>query len=181
MTNIFNVSDIINKVKDETVGSYLESEHRNFAIYTLQQRAIPFFNGMKPVQQRCLWQLRNINKYEKVAKLTGQVMAIHPHGDCLSYDTEVLLSDGNYIKIGEWVENNPDKELLIVAFDREKQEYVTTQAKPTNGKVVDEIIEIEFENGATIKTSLDHKFLLDDGVTYIEAENLTENMTIKSF
>ena len=51
----FNVPEIIGKVKGESVGSYLETEHRNFAIYTLQQRAIPFFNGMKPVQQRCLW------------------------------------------------------------------------------------------------------------------------------
>jgi DNA gyrase subunit A len=81
VTDTFNVPDIIDTVKGEVVGSYLETEHRNFAIYTLQQRAIPFFNGMKPVQQRCLWQLRGVNKYEKVAKLTGQVMAIHPHGD----------------------------------------------------------------------------------------------------
>jgi len=77
----FNVSEIIKEIKEKPVSSYLENEHRNFAIYTLQQRAIPFFNGLKPVQQRCLWQLRNINKYEKVAKLTGLVMAIHPHGD----------------------------------------------------------------------------------------------------
>lgn len=81
MTDTFNVEKIIEDVKGEAVGAYLESEHRNFAIYTLQQRAIPFFNGMKPVQQRCLWQLRGVSKYEKVAKLTGQVMAIHPHGD----------------------------------------------------------------------------------------------------
>lgn len=81
MTNTFDVPKIIDTIKGEVVGSYLESEHRSFAIYTLQQRAIPFFNGMKPVQQRCLWQLRAVSKYEKVAKLTGQVMAIHPHGD----------------------------------------------------------------------------------------------------
>lgn len=76
-----NVDGVMDSLKSEPVGSYLESEHRNFAIYTLQSRAIPFFNGMKPVQQRCLWQLRGVNSYEKVAKLTGQVMAIHPHGD----------------------------------------------------------------------------------------------------
>lgn len=81
MINVFNVEEIIDDLKQEPVGAYLESEHRNFAIYTLQQRAIPFFNGMKPVQQRCLWMLRNVGKFEKVAKLTGQVMAIHPHGD----------------------------------------------------------------------------------------------------
>ena len=41
--------------------------------------------------------------------------------------------------------------------------------------------EIEFENGAKITTSLDHKFLLDDGVTYLEAHELTENHSIQSF
>ena len=81
MSNIFNVPEILSKVENEKVGNYLETEHRMFAIYTLQQRAIPFFNGLKPVQQRCLWQLRGVNKYEKVAKLTGMVMSIHPHGD----------------------------------------------------------------------------------------------------
>ena len=87
MTDTFNVPNIIENVKSEVVGSYLESEHRAFAIYTLQQRAIPFFNGMKPVQQRCLWQLRGTSKYEKVAKLTGQVMSIHPHGDASIADS----------------------------------------------------------------------------------------------
>lgn len=87
MTRTFNVVNIINEVKNEPVGTYLESEHRNFAIYTLQQRAIPFFNGLKPVQQRCLWQLRGTSKFEKVAKLTGQVMSIHPHGDASISDS----------------------------------------------------------------------------------------------
>lgn len=81
MSDLFNVPEIIEDIEKEKVGNYLENEHRSFAIYTLQQRAIPFFNGLKPVQQRCLWQLRGISKYEKVAKLTGMVMSIHPHGD----------------------------------------------------------------------------------------------------
>lgn len=181
MSSILNVPNVMREIKNENVGSYLESEHRNFSLYTISSRAIPYFNGMKPVQQRCLWQLRGVSKYEKVAKLTGQVMAIHPHGDCLDFNTEVLLADGNYIKIGEWVEQNTNAELLITAFDREKNEYVTTNAKPTNGKIVDELIEIEFDNGSKIKTSLDHKFLLDDGETYLEACELTENHSIKSF
>jgi len=170
-----SIKDIIHNIKEnKPVSRYLESEHRNFAIYTLQSRAIPFFNGLKPVQQRCLWQLRNVNKFEKVAKLTGMVMSLHPHGDCLDYDTEVLLEDGSYIKIGDWVENNPNKEMTIIAYDREKEEFVKAKAQPTNGKVVDELIEIEFENGAKIISSSDHKFLLSDGQTYTKAEDLKE-------
>lgn len=184
MTNELNVIDILKDVRsrdDKSASKYLESEHKDFSIYSITSRAIPLFAGLKPVQQRCLWQLRGVSKYEKVAKLTGMVMSIHPHGDCLEYNTEVLLSDGHYIKIGDWVENNPETELSIKAFDREKQEFVTTVAKPTNGKITDELIEITFENGAIIKSSLYHKFLLEDGVNYIDAKDLTENMSIKSF
>lgn len=81
MLDALNVPKIIEDVRNEKVGGYLESEHRNFALYTISSRAIPYFNGMKPVQQRCLWQLRNTTKFEKIAKMTGQVMSIHPHGD----------------------------------------------------------------------------------------------------
>ena len=81
MLSYEKVENILNEIKSSTVSNYLEQEHRNFAIYTLQQRAIPFFNGLKPVQQRCLWKLKNTNNYEKIAKLAGQVLAVHPHGD----------------------------------------------------------------------------------------------------
>ena len=177
----FHVPEILNRIKSEPVGTYLESEHRNFAVYSISSRAIPFFCGLKPVQQRCLWQHRKTTTFEKVAKLTGLAMSLHPHGDCVFYDSEVLLADGNYIKIGEWVEQNYEAELLIKAFDREKNEFVTTNAKPTNGKIVDELIEIEMENGEILKVSLDHKVLLDDGFTYIDAKDLTERHSIKSF
>lgn len=87
--NKFDTAEVINTIKsnDEHVGSYIESEHRDFAIYTISSRAIPFVNGLKPVQQRCLWILRNTKKHEKVAKLGGQVMSIHPHGDASISDS----------------------------------------------------------------------------------------------
>ena len=79
-----NVMELLKKIKEDenaNVSNYLENEHRIFAIYTLQQRAIPYFNGLKPVQQRILWKTRTQNDFEKVAKLSGMVMSIHPHGD----------------------------------------------------------------------------------------------------
>jgi DNA gyrase subunit A len=75
------MQDLINKIKQKNVSSYLENEHRIYSVYTLQQRAIPFFNGLKPVHQRCLWKLKDVKQYEKVAKLSGMVLSIHPHGD----------------------------------------------------------------------------------------------------
>lgn len=78
------ISQIIGLLKSARVApisSYLETEQRTFAIYTIQQRAIPCFNGLKPVQQRALWALQTVSKYEKVATLAGQVLPFHPHGD----------------------------------------------------------------------------------------------------
>jgi len=181
-TNTMDIKHIISEIKekDYPTSKYLEAEHRDFSLYTIAQRAIPLNNGLKPVQQRCLWQLRNVSKFEKVAKLTGMVMSIHPHGDCLDFDTEILLADGNYIKIGEWVENKPKVELLITAYDRENGKFISTNATPTNGKIVEELMEIEFENGGIIRSSTDHKFLLSDGFTYITADNLKITNQIKT-
>lgn len=95
MSTSFNVPEIIKNIKHKPVAAYLESEHRNFAIYSIASRAIPFFCGLKPVHQRCLWQLRNTTKYEKVAKLAGQVMSLHPHGD-MSINEAINQMTGSY-------------------------------------------------------------------------------------
>lgn len=91
----FNVSEILEAVRDEPVGTYLESEHRNFAVYSISSRAIPLFCGLKPVQQRCLWQHRKSSSFEKVAKLTGSVMSLHPHGDA-SISESINQMTGTY-------------------------------------------------------------------------------------
>lgn len=183
--SVNTIHQVIEDIKNEPVGAYLESEHRNFAIYTISQRAIPFFNGLKPVQQRCLWQLRNVTKFEKVAKLTGMTMSLHPHGDCIFSDSEVLLADGTYQKIGDWYEESltspENSEKTVVAFDREKGVMVHSTAKPIPGKIVDEYVLIEMENGECLRVSPDHLVLLDDGITYIRASELTDSHAIKSF
>ena len=61
----------------------VKEEYRNYQIYTLMDRAIPYLeDGLKPVQRRILYTLyRNQSKgLMKVSSATGLVLTLHPHG-----------------------------------------------------------------------------------------------------
>lgn len=61
----------------------VKKEYRDYQIYTLMDRAIPYLqDGLKPSQRRILYTLwRNQNRgLIKVSSLTGLVLTLHPHG-----------------------------------------------------------------------------------------------------
>ena len=61
----------------------IKEEYRNYQIYTLMDRAIPYLqDGLKPSQRRILFTLyKNQSKgLMKVSSLTGLVLTLHPHG-----------------------------------------------------------------------------------------------------
>lgn len=61
----------------------IRQEYREYQIYTLMDRAIPYLkDGLKPSQRRILYTLyRNQGKgLTKVSSLTGLVLSLHPHG-----------------------------------------------------------------------------------------------------
>lgn len=61
----------------------VKQEYRNYQIYTLMDRAIPYLqDGLKPCQRRILYTLwKNSNKgLLKVSAATGLVLTLHPHG-----------------------------------------------------------------------------------------------------
>lgn len=61
----------------------VKEEYRNYQIYTLMDRAIPYLqDGLKPGQRRILYTLwRNQNRgLIKVSAATGMVLTLHPHG-----------------------------------------------------------------------------------------------------
>ncbi|HTZ23120.1 MAG TPA: DNA gyrase subunit A, partial [Streptosporangiaceae bacterium] len=76
-----NIIDI--DVTEEMRASYLE-----YAYSVIYQRALPDArDGLKPVQRRILYQMREMGltpqqAYTKCAQVVGQVMGrLHPHGD----------------------------------------------------------------------------------------------------
>lgn len=61
----------------------VKHEYRNYQIYTLMDRAIPYLqDGLKPGQRRILFTLwKNQSKgLMKVSSATGLVLTLHPHG-----------------------------------------------------------------------------------------------------
>lgn len=69
--------------KEISLQEVVKEEYRNYQIYTLMDRAIPYLeDGLKPVQRRILYTLyRNQSKgLVKVSSATGLVLTLHPHG-----------------------------------------------------------------------------------------------------
>ncbi|MEI8347311.1 MAG: DNA gyrase subunit A [Pseudomonadota bacterium] len=65
------------------LSEIVKKEYRDYQIYTLMDRAIPYLqDGLKPVQRRILYTLwKNQNKgLMKVSAATGLVLTLHPHG-----------------------------------------------------------------------------------------------------
>ncbi|MAE59390.1 MAG: hypothetical protein CME69_10945 [Halobacteriovorax sp.] len=65
------------------LSDIVKEEYRNYQIYTLMDRAIPYLqDGLKPGQRRILYTLwKNQSKgLLKVSSATGLVLTLHPHG-----------------------------------------------------------------------------------------------------
>ena len=68
-----------------------------YGTYTVEDRAVPAQDGLKPVQRRILWAMNELGAKDhgyktKCAKVVGQTMgSYHPHGDLSIYDALVRL------------------------------------------------------------------------------------------
>lgn len=172
---------MLNKVK--TITNYLDNEYAEYGKYTVESRAIPsVIDGFKPTQRKIInesirvWKTLN-EKQLKVFQLSGRIAAnqMYHHGDCLSYETPILLEDGSYIQIGEWCEKYPDKKMNVMSYDEKNGKFIVAEGCfPRIGQVTDIEYEIELETGEIFKCTSNHPFLLKDG-TWKTAENLTED------
>jgi DNA gyrase subunit A len=65
------------------LNKIVREDYRNYQIYTLMDRAIPYLqDGLKPVQRRILYTLWKYQSkgLQKVSAATGLVLTLHPHG-----------------------------------------------------------------------------------------------------
>ncbi|MBV1876223.1 MAG: DNA topoisomerase IV subunit A [Pseudomonadales bacterium] len=85
----------------ETISlkDFTESAYLNYAMYVINDRALPFIgDGLKPVQRRIVYAMSELRlnadaKYAKSARTVGDVIGkFHPHGDAASYEAMVLMA-----------------------------------------------------------------------------------------
>lgn len=166
-------------MKEKTISEFLSDEYKEFAMYVIEGRAIAsVIDGLKPSQRKVIhvanqiWKTGN-EKALKVFQLSGKVAS-----DCLHYDSEILLSNGNNIKIGEWFEKYPDIELEVLSIDN-NGEVTTNRGYNPKCSLQKYVYEIETEDGKIHKMSGNHKVMMIDG-TYKKASELTIEDHIKS-
>jgi hypothetical protein len=173
---------------EKTITEFLSVEYKNFAMYSIEGRAIPScIDGFKPSQRKVIhvanqiWKTGN-EKVLKIFQLSGKVASdvFYHHGDCLDFNTEIVKSDGTIIKIGEWFENFPEQKLELLSYDEEKSTYVTGIGHtPRVGSITSEEYQIEMIDGNIFKCTGNHPFYTQRG--WVSAEDLTEDDDIKNF
>lgn len=89
---------------------------------------------------------------------------------CLIDSTRIQLSNGNSVSIGEIYEN-PEKEYLVFSVLNGNVVEKPIWNVHLSG-YVNELIELEFENGHIVKCTPNHRFLMANG-KYKEAQDIT--------
>lgn len=81
-------------IKQVLVNNYMP-----YAKGTIISRAIPALDGLKPSNRRIIHTMQEMGLItgdkSKSARIVGQVMSYHPHGDATIYDTMVRMASGN--------------------------------------------------------------------------------------
>ena len=97
---------------------------------------------------------------------------------CFTGDTEVLLSNGDFISFKELIDNDI-KEIEILSFNKEISKYIKTRTSNIFCTGKKEILELEFDDGYKVKCTPDHRFLTRSR-GWVEAQNLTEEDELES-
>jgi DNA gyrase/topoisomerase IV subunit A len=167
------------KHTEKTISDFLSNDYKEFAFYTIENRAIPsIIDGFKPSQRKIIhisnltWRSGN-EKSLKIFQLAGKVAS-----DCLEYNTEILLPNDETIKIGEWFHLYPDVELEVLCLNENGEVCISKGFNPKISLQKD-VYEIETEDGKIHKMSGNHLVMLKDG-SYKKASDLTEDDELKS-
>ncbi len=95
MSEIFDSGELENI----SLRQFTESAYLNYAMYVINDRALPHIgDGLKPVQRRIIYAMNELRlnadaKYAKSARTVGDVIGkFHPHGDAASYEAMVLMA-----------------------------------------------------------------------------------------
>ncbi|MEK9822987.1 MAG: DNA topoisomerase IV subunit A [Gammaproteobacteria bacterium] len=86
-------------IEQISLTEYTESAYLNYAMYVINDRALPHIgDGLKPVQRRIIHAMNELRlgadaKYAKSARTIGDVIGkFHPHGDSACYEAMVLMA-----------------------------------------------------------------------------------------
>ena len=92
-------SEALQTTESTPIHVFAEQAYRNYAMYVIMDRALPFIgDGLKPVQRRIVYAMSELGlkataKFKKSARTVGDVLGkFHPHGDAACYEAMVLMA-----------------------------------------------------------------------------------------
>lgn len=166
-------------MEQKTITEFLSNDYKEFAMYVIENRALAScIDGLKPVHRKIihtanlLWKTGN-EKPLKIFQLAGKVAS-----DCLHYDSEILLANGESIKIGDWFHKYPNVKLEVVCVDENGDATISVGFNP-RAALQKYIYEIELEDGTIHKLSENHLVRLTNN-TYKKVSLLTMDDEVKS-
>lgn len=76
------------------IEDIMKKDYLDYAMSVIVSRSIPDIrDGLKPVQRRILWTIKNTKEYTKSARHVGDCLGkYHPHGDSSCYESLVRMS-----------------------------------------------------------------------------------------
>jgi hypothetical protein len=179
LTDFLTDDTIEQNNKDDSVqatyplSALASNEWRDFALYTVESRAIPnMCDGLKPVQRFYLYSSIQNSKteFKKVSAVAGVLSS------CIVGNTYIKLADGNDVPISTLYDSGEDY-INVMSFSNDNEVEADIGYNIQITKYVDETIILELENGFTLECTPDHKIAVNDNgnVTYKRADCITES------
>lgn len=110
--------------------------------------------------------------------VTGKID--HPSGGCFTDDTLIRLVDGRDVSIHDLMLEQSYKSNWVYTINEQTQRIEPKRINSVfQTKIVNELMEVELDNGDIIHCTPDHKFMLRDG-NFEEIQNLQENDSLMS-
>jgi len=165
---------------DELLETYGDMYESNIC----KERQLPDYkDGMRIIQRRMFWVFLKMSKesryrLSKSASIVGDVMKLHPHGDCKIGTTNALLANGETKTFKELYESECDS-FDVWSYDKEKG-YITSKAHSFRiGQMSSKNIRIHTSTGGIYEITFNDPLMLNNN-EYLKAEELKVGHLLKS-
>ena len=91
---------------------------------------------------------------------------------CLTRDTMIMRPNGRRESVGSIFDHQQEHTRVVYGMNPNSHLVLQVPGVAINSGYRDELYTITFETGRQIRCTAEHRFLLEDRVTYVEAQNL---------
>lgn len=151
----------------------IPSMYREYGLYSNWRNLPSELDGLKPVERRVLYSAYKIaKKFVKSRQVDAYTIGhFHPHGECLTGETKILLLNGSLVKIKNlinrqsfWVYSCTSEGVIKPGFAHSARVV----------KKVSEIYRIHLDNGRYFECTEDHPVMMRNG-KFKKAKDLDKN------